>query len=102
MTLTGGFYGAYWGLSLPFERYGRPFTGEEVKRRVLTVPFLRGYLASFTLLKSPTHTTVMRCALLCADIDIYLSSNGIEFRGEKHSNSGWGMSGTGCLKRLFD
>jgi hypothetical protein len=56
MTLTGGFYGAYHGLGLPFQRYGRPFTGEEVKRRVLTLPFLTRYLASFTLLKSPTNT----------------------------------------------
>jgi hypothetical protein len=48
MTLTGGIYGAYRGLGLPFERYGRPFTGEEVKRRVLTLPFLTRYLASFT------------------------------------------------------
>lgn len=56
MTLTGRFYGAYYGLGLPFERYGRPFTGEEVKRRVLTLAFLTRYLASFTLLKSPTNT----------------------------------------------
>jgi hypothetical protein len=34
MTLTGGYYGAHWGLTLPFERHGRPFTGDEVKRRV--------------------------------------------------------------------
>ncbi|KAG7531963.1 hypothetical protein FFLO_03970 [Filobasidium floriforme] len=73
MTLTGGVYGAYYGLGLPFERYGRPFTGEEVKRRVPSFPSRLRYVTS--LLPPITNLLILEC-LLCAEFYVYIL-NGI-------------------------
>ncbi|KAH8080225.1 hypothetical protein HD553DRAFT_317712 [Filobasidium floriforme] len=73
MTLTGGVYGAYYGLGLPFQRYGRPFTGEEVKRRVPSFPSRLRYVTS--LLPPITNLLILVC-LLCTEFYVYIL-NGI-------------------------